>query len=147
MKGLIQILCLVGSDFLCRALGARFSQNHRMALVGGDLKDHPVPTPSHGQGCQPPGQAAQDPIQPGLECLLVSSLQVLEGHNEVSSKPSLLQAKQAQLPQPFFIGEVLQPFHHLCGLLWSCSISSLSFLYWGPHTWVQYYRWGLTGAE
>ena len=31
------------------------------------------------------------------------------------SPQSLLQAKQAQFPQPFFIGEVLQPSDHLCG--------------------------------
>jgi len=36
-------------------------------------------------------------------------------HNEVSPDPSLLQAKQAQFTQPFFIGEVLQPSDHLCG--------------------------------
>ena len=35
--------------------------------------------------------------------------------NEVSLWPSLLQAKQAQLPQSFFIGEVLQPSDHLYG--------------------------------
>ena len=35
--------------------------------------------------------------------------QVLEGHNEVSLEPSLLQANQAQFPQTFFTGEVLQP--------------------------------------
>ena len=29
----------------------------------------PKPTPSHGQGCFPPAQTAQGPIQPGLECL------------------------------------------------------------------------------
>ena len=28
---------------------------------------------------------------------------------------SLLQAEQAQLPQSVFVGEVLQPSHHLCG--------------------------------
>ena len=28
-----------------------------------------IPTPSHGQGCPPPGEAAQGPIQPGLERL------------------------------------------------------------------------------
>ena len=47
--------------------------------------------------------------------LLVSSLQVLEGHDDISSEPSLLQAEQAQVPQPFFTGEVLQPSDHLCG--------------------------------
>ena len=31
------------------------------------------------------------------------------------SPGSLLQIKQAQLPQPFFTGEVLQPSDHLCG--------------------------------
>jgi len=49
--------------------------------------------------------------------LRVSSLQVLEGYNEVSPKPSLLQAKQAQHPQPFLLKEVFQPFDHFCGPL------------------------------
>jgi len=38
-----------------------------MAWVEKDLIDHLVLTPSHGQGCQPPDQAAQSHIQPGLE--------------------------------------------------------------------------------
>jgi len=63
----------------------------------------------------------------------VSMLQVLEGHSEVSSEPSLLQAKQAQLPQPFLIGEALQPSHHLSGpplvLLQQLCVS----LVLGPH--------------
>ena len=50
-----------------------------------------------------------------LVLLLISSLQVLEGCNEVFSEPSLLQAEQVQLPQPFFKGKVLQPSDHLCG--------------------------------
>ena len=37
--------------------------------------------------------------------LPIGSFQVLEGHNEVTPVPSLLQAKQAWLPQPF-MGEV-----------------------------------------
>ena len=41
----------------------------------------------------------------------------LEGRNEVSPEPSLLQAKQAQFPHPFLIGEVLQPSDHLSGPL------------------------------
>ena len=45
----------------------------------------------------------------------MSSLQVLEDYNEVSPRSSLLQTKQSQLPQPNFIGEVLQPFDHSCG--------------------------------
>mgnify|MGYP001855329352 CR=1 FL=1 len=31
------------------------------------IKAHPVPTPCCGQGCHPSAQAAQGPIQPGLE--------------------------------------------------------------------------------
>ena len=41
------------------------TQKHGMAWVGGDLEDHLVP--SHGQGCPPPAQAGQGPIQPSLE--------------------------------------------------------------------------------
>ena len=48
-----------------------------------------------------------------LSLLFISSPQVLEGLSEVSSDPSLLQVTQAQLPQPFFIGEALQPCDHL----------------------------------
>jgi len=44
-----------------------------------------------------------------------SSLQVLGCFNEFSSEPSLLQAKQAQLPQPFFTGEMLLTPDHLPG--------------------------------
>ena len=40
-----------------------------MAWVGEDLKDHLVPTLCCGQSCQPFDQAAQGPIQTGLECL------------------------------------------------------------------------------
>jgi len=38
-----------------------------MGWVGGDLKDHPVPTPLPRAGTLPPDQAAQSPDQPGLE--------------------------------------------------------------------------------
>jgi len=42
-------------------------KNHRMAWVGRDPKDYPVPTCCR-QSCHPPSdQAAQGPIQPGLE--------------------------------------------------------------------------------
>ena len=40
-----------------------------MTWVERGLKDHLVPTLSHGQGCNPLDQAAQGPIQPVLECL------------------------------------------------------------------------------
>jgi len=38
-----------------------------MVWVGRDLRDHSVPTLCHSQGCHPAAQAAQGPIQPGLE--------------------------------------------------------------------------------
>ncbi|KAK4830182.1 hypothetical protein QYF61_008973 [Mycteria americana] len=40
---------------------------------------------------------------------------VLKGCSKVSLEPSLLQAEQAQLSQPFLIREVLQPSDHFCG--------------------------------
>ena len=32
-------------------LGSLCCLNHRMAWIGGNLKNHPVPNPCHGQGC------------------------------------------------------------------------------------------------
>jgi len=40
-----------------------------MAWVEKDHNDHLVSTPCYVQGCQPPAQAAQSHIQPGLQCL------------------------------------------------------------------------------
>jgi len=40
-----------------------------MAWVEKDLSDHLISTPCYVQGRQPPDQAAQRYIQPGLECL------------------------------------------------------------------------------
>jgi len=40
-----------------------------MAWGAKDNNAHPVPTPCYVQGLQPPDQAAQSHIQPGLECL------------------------------------------------------------------------------
>ncbi|KAK4806259.1 LOW QUALITY PROTEIN: hypothetical protein QYF61_013403 [Mycteria americana] len=40
---------------------------------------------------------------------------VLKSHNKFSAEPSLLQAEQPQLSQPFLIGEVFQPSDHFCG--------------------------------
>ena len=45
--------------------------------------------------------------------LLVSSFPALEGCNEVSPEPSLLQTKQVQFPQTFFIGEELHTSDYL----------------------------------
>ncbi|KAK4815356.1 hypothetical protein QYF61_001344 [Mycteria americana] len=42
-------------------------------------------------------------------------LKILKGHNKVSPKPSLLQAKPPQLSQPFLTGEVFQPLDHFRG--------------------------------
>jgi len=78
--------------------------------------------------------------------LFTSSLSVPQG-GKVSLEPSLLQAKQAQFPQPLFIGEVLQPADYPCDLLWTHSSSSASVLCWGPQAWMQDSRWGLTRAE
>ena len=60
-------------------------QNHGMVQVGRDLKAHP--TPCHGQGCHPAAQAAQGPIQPGLEHLQgwgTHSFTVLVPHHPLS---------------------------------------------------------------
>ena len=60
-------------EALCYKSQTQGSEKHRLAWVERELKDHPVPAPCHGQGCQPPnqalGQVVQGPIQPGLEYL------------------------------------------------------------------------------
>ena len=141
-----------------------------MAWVQKDHSDHLVSTPCYVQGRQPPDQAAQSHIQPGLECLqgwgihnllgqpvqcvttlwgknfrLISNLNflclslkpfplVLSLSTFIKScSPSclygpfkywkatmrppwiLLFSKQAQLPRPFLIGELLQLSDHLSG--------------------------------
>jgi len=53
----------------CGQAGQIESKNYRLAEVERDLKDHRAPTHSCGQDCPPTAQAAQGPIQPGLECL------------------------------------------------------------------------------
>ena len=44
--------------------------------------------------------------------LLTPTLQIFVGIDKVPSQPSLLQAEQAQLPQPLLVGEMLQSPHH-----------------------------------
>jgi len=44
--------------------------------------------------------------------LLTPTLEIFISIYEVPLQPSLLQAEQAQLPQPFLIGEMLQSPHH-----------------------------------
>jgi len=46
--------------------------------------------------------------------LLTSTLKIFIGIYKVTSQPSLLQAEQVKLPQPFLIGEMLQSPHHPC---------------------------------
>jgi len=41
------------------------------------------------------------------------TLTLFIGIYKVTSQPSFLQAKQAQLPQPFLVGEMLRSPHHL----------------------------------
>ena len=48
--------------------------------------------------------------------MIISSLPALEGCSDVSLEPSLLCTEEAQVSQPFFIGEVLQLSEHLHGL-------------------------------
>ena len=110
--------------------GSLISQNYRTVWVGRDLKAHLVPTPLPWTGTLPLDQVAQSLVQPGLEhcqgggSLSVSGqpvpgphqeLQVLEGHYKVSPEPSVLQAEQPQLFQPFLIAEVFHPSDHFCG--------------------------------
>jgi len=87
------------------------------------------------------------PYEKSIFLLFISSPQVLEGHNGVSPEPSLLQDKQAQLPQSFFIREVLQPCDHLCDppldLLQQLHISIWG---WDPQAWTWYSRWSLRRA-
>jgi len=73
-----------------------------MAWVGRDSKDHEAPTPcSHRQGHQPPhlipDQAAQGPIQPGLE-----HLQGWTGHPQPlwTAVPAPHHSHSKELPQP-----------------------------------------------
>ena len=53
------------------------------------------------------------PCKNSLSFLLISTPLSIEDYNKVALEPSLLQAEQGQLPQPFFIGEVLQLSDHL----------------------------------
>jgi len=63
------------------------SQSHRMAWVEKDHDAHPVPTLCYVQGRQPPDQAAQSHIQPGLECLQGWGIHSLLGQPVNSAAP------------------------------------------------------------
>jgi len=54
--------------------------------------------------------------------LLTPTLQIFRGISKVPSQPSLLQAEQAQFPQPLLVGEMLQPLLIiLVALRWTLS--------------------------
>ena len=44
-------------------------------------------------------------------------------------------------------GRCSSPLIIFVAFLWTLSNSSTSFLCWGPHTWTQSSRWGLTRAK
>ena len=74
--------------------------------LGEKLPPHIQPKPPLSQfKTIPPCPITIHPHKQPFPLLFIHSLQVLEGHNEVSPQPSLLWAKQPQFPQPFFIGE------------------------------------------
>ena len=98
-----------------------------------NLPGQPVPGPHHSlskelpPNIQPksslfhltslsPCLAIISPFKEFTPLLIIGSLQVLKGCNEVTLQPSFLQAEQSQLPQPVFVGEVLQPPDHVRGL-------------------------------
>ena len=58
-----------------------------------------------------------DHAKKSVSLLFVISPQVLKSHNEVCPQPYLLQNEQANLPQTFFITEVLQPYK--CPAIWT----------------------------
>jgi len=85
--------------------------------LGEKLPPHIQPKPPLSQfKTTPPCPITIHPHKQPFPLLFIRSLQVLEGHSEVSPEPSLLQAKQARFPQPFLIGELLQPSEHLSEL-------------------------------
>ena len=55
-----------------------------MAWVEKDHNAHLVPNPRYVQGRQPPDQAAQGHIQPGLECLQGWGISAAENASEKS---------------------------------------------------------------
>ncbi|KAK4827433.1 hypothetical protein QYF61_017990, partial [Mycteria americana] len=79
------------------------SQHHRKVEIGRGLWKSPGPTPLLKQGHLEP--VAQDHVQ------------VFTNIDKIPPEPSLLQAEQLQLSQPFLIAEILQFLHHLSGTL------------------------------
>jgi len=69
-----------------------------MAWVEKDHSDHVVPTPCYMQGRQPPHQAAQSHIQPGLECLQGWGIRSLLGQCPLPNAPSAAQCGRGSPP-------------------------------------------------
>ena len=63
--------------------------------------------------------------------LTVSTFQILEEGNKVSPQSSLPPTKQPQFLQSLLVGHILQAFTSLVALFWTCSCTSVSFLYRG----------------
>lgn len=62
-----------------------------------------------------PCPAARGPVAKSVPVFPVSPVEVLKGRRKVSAEPSLLQAEQGQLSQPFVTGEVFHPSDGVCG--------------------------------
>ena len=62
-----------------------------------------------------PSSITTCPCKKCFSIFLVGFLQVLTGCCKVSPEPSLSQAEQPLLSQPFLTGAVLQPSDHFCG--------------------------------
>lgn len=58
---------------------------------------------------------AAGPLTKSSAIFLVSPLEVLKGGSKVSAGPSLLQAEEAHLSEPFLAGEALQGSDGVCG--------------------------------
>ena len=130
-----------------------------MAWVGRDLKVHSDATPFYGQGYHPAAQAAQGPIQPGLEYLQGWGIHSFSG--QLCHCLTTVWVKNTPLwglPRAFSSPGCMNPaastcLHrradHLSGLVlpWTCSNSSTAFFCWRPQGRIQHYRWSFMRAE
>jgi len=72
---------------LCSTVGL-LSQHHRMAWAEKDHNAHLISTPCYVQGCQPPDQAVQSHIQPGLEHISEPHFSLTCTHKTFKELPS-----------------------------------------------------------
>lgn len=64
----------------------------------------------------------------------------MKEHNNVSLEPFLIMADQPQIFQPFFMGKkecFFSALMILVAFIWTLNKRSISFLYWGPQSWMQ----------